>query len=91
MVLLPEVRHARLILTKIQILQKRALRLVYFADWHDHAMPDALPTTFLYHESVLASMQDINNNNKAGKHFRKRLIFILTIQHQSMSGRKNLR
>ena len=38
-------------LNKILILQKRALRLLYFADWHDHAIPlfleaDLLPITF---------------------------------------------
>ena len=39
-------------LNKILILQKRALRLLYFADWHDHAIPlfleaNVLPITFL--------------------------------------------
>ena len=54
-------------LNKILILQKRALRLLYFVDWHDHAIPlfleaNVLPITFLYYESVSALMHDINNN-----------------------------
>ena len=54
-------------LNKILILQKRALRLLYFADWHDHAIPlfleeNVLPKTFLYYESVSPLMHDINNN-----------------------------
>ena len=54
-------------LNKILILQKRALRLLYFADWHDHAIPlfleaNVLPITFLYYESVSALMHDINND-----------------------------
>ena len=39
------------------ILQKRALRLRYIADCHDHAIPlflkaNVVPITFLYYESV---------------------------------------
>ena len=54
-------------LNKILILQKRALRLLYFADWHDHAVPlflesNALPITFPYYESVSALIHDITNN-----------------------------
>ena len=54
-------------LNKILILQKRALRLLYFADWRDHAIPlflkaNVLPTTFLYYESVSSLMHDINND-----------------------------
>ena len=54
-------------LNKILILQKRALRLLYFADWHDPAIPlfleaNVLPITFLYYESVSTLMEDINNN-----------------------------
>ena len=53
------------------ILQKRALRLRYIADWHDHAISHAIPLflkanvvpiTFLSYESVSALMYDINNN-----------------------------
>ena len=39
-------------------LQKRAPRLLYFADWHDHAKitlfleANVLPITFLYYESA---------------------------------------
>ena len=55
---------------KILILQKRALRLLYFTDWHDHAIPlfleaNVLPITFLYYESVSSLMYDIGNNGKA--------------------------
>ena len=43
-------------LNKIPILQKRALRLLFFADVRDHAIPlfleaNVLPITFLYHET----------------------------------------
>ena len=55
-------------LNKILILQKRALRLLFFADVRDHAIPlfleaNVLPITFLYHESVSSLMYDINSNN----------------------------
>ena len=48
------------------ILQKRAFRLLYFTDWHEHAIPlfleaNVLPITFLYYESVSTLMYDINN------------------------------
>ena len=54
-------------LNKVLILQKRALRLLYLADWYDHAIPlfletNVLPITFLYYESVSALMHGINNN-----------------------------
>ena len=54
-------------LNKILILQKRALRLLYLAAWHDHAIPlfletNVLPITFLYYESVSTLMHDINND-----------------------------
>ena len=54
-------------LNKILILQKRALRLLYFADWHDHVIllfleANVLPITFLYYESVSTLMYDINND-----------------------------
>ena len=55
-------------LNKILILQKRALRLLFFADVRDHAIPlfleaNVLPITFLYHEYVSSLMYDINSNN----------------------------
>ena len=44
----------------------KILRLLYFADWHDHAIPlfleanyNVLPITFLYYESVSTLMYDI--------------------------------
>ena len=56
---------------RILILQKRDLRLLHFADWHDHAIPvflkaNVLQITFLYYESVSALMQDINNGKALG-------------------------
>ena len=44
-------------LNKILILQKRALRLLYFSDWHNHAIPlfleaNVLPITSPYYDSV---------------------------------------
>ena len=61
-------------LNKILILQKRALRLLYFADLHDHAIPlfleaNVLPITFLYHESVSSLMCDINNDKAPANMF----------------------
>ena len=55
-------------LNKILIPQKRALRLLFFADVRDHAIPlflaaNVLPITFLYHECVASLMYDINSNN----------------------------
>jgi len=57
-------------LNKILILQKRALRLSFFADVRDHAIPlfleaNVLSITFLYHECVASLMHDINSNNAA--------------------------
>jgi len=51
---------------KILILQKRALRLLYFTDWHERAIPlfleaNILPITFLYYELVSTLMHDISN------------------------------
>ena len=55
-------------LNKILILQKRALRVIYFADRRVHAIPlfiDAkvLLLSFLYYESVPSLMHDMSNNN----------------------------
>ena len=55
-------------LNKILILQKRALRLLFFADVRDRVIPlfleaNVLPITFLYHECVSSLMYDINSNN----------------------------
>ena len=65
MVLLPGVRHARLILTKFR--KELFVCSVYFADWHEQAIPllieaNVLPIIFLYYESVSALIQDINND-----------------------------
>ena len=58
----------KMYLNKILILQKRALRLLFFADVCDHAIPlfleaNVLPITFLYHECVASLMYDSNSNN----------------------------
>lgn len=54
-------------LNKILILLKRALCVLYFADWHDHAIPlflraNVLPITFLYEKSVSTLMHNVNND-----------------------------
>ena len=50
-------------LNKNLILQKRALSFLYFADWHDHAVPLFLEVNVLpYYESVSTLMLDINND-----------------------------
>jgi hypothetical protein len=55
-------------LDKILILQKRVMRMMYFTDRYDNAIPlfldlCILPVTFLYCETVSGLMYDINNNN----------------------------
>ena len=55
-------------LNKILILQKRALRTIYFTDRREHAVPlfadaNILPLSFLYYESISNLMHDINNSN----------------------------
>ena len=54
-------------LDQILVLQKRALRLIYFAETNDHAIPfvvkgKILPVQFLYYESICNLMFDINEN-----------------------------
>ena len=53
-------------LNKILVLQKRVLRLMYFANSRAHAVPlfndaNILPLDFLYYESISNLMHDINN------------------------------
>jgi hypothetical protein len=53
-------------LDKILILQKRVIRMMFFADKCEHAVPlflDAhiLPVTLLYYETISSLMHDINN------------------------------
>ena len=55
-------------LNKIIVLQKRVLRLIYFADRKEHAIPlfvnaKILPVTFLYYEAVCNLMFDIHDNS----------------------------
>ena len=52
-------------LNKLTILQKRALRLIHFADRNEHAIPlfvktNVLPLSFLYVQAVSNLMYDIN-------------------------------
>ena len=52
-------------LNKILLLQKRVLRLMFFADRRDHAIPffitaNILPLSFLYHHSLAVLMHDVN-------------------------------
>ena len=60
-------RAAKTHRNKILFLQKRALRLMYFADYKSHAEPyflssRFLPLNFLYYKSVAFLMHDISNN-----------------------------
>ena len=53
-------------LTKILVLQKRALRFIFFAERCEHAIPlfihaDILPLNFLYFESVCCLRHDVRN------------------------------
>ena len=53
-------------LTKILVLQKRALRFIFFAERCEHAVPlfiyaDILPLNFLYFKSVCCLMHDVRN------------------------------
>ena len=54
-------------LDQILVLQKRALRLIYFAETNDHAIPffvnaKILPLQSPYYESVCSLMYDVNKN-----------------------------
>ena len=81
-------------LNKILILQKRALRLLFFADVRDHAIPlfleaNVLPITFLYHECVSSLMYDINSNNAPIKcciYLRKHTAFTRIIHNHPPLG-----
>ena len=58
---------AKIYRDKILILQKRALRLMYFGDYRSHAIPffvssRFLPLDMLYFKSVAILMHDITNN-----------------------------
>ena len=55
------------LLDQILVLQKRALRLIYFAETNDHAIPfivnaKILPLQSLYYESVCSLMYGANKN-----------------------------
>ena len=55
-------------LNKILILQKKVLRMMYFTDIREHAIPlfidaDILPVSFMYYKTVASLMHDINSNN----------------------------
>ena len=53
---------------KILVLQKRVLRLIYFTDRREHAIPSfakakTLPVTLLYYEAVSNLMFDVRNQS----------------------------
>ena len=55
-------------LNKIVVLPKRVLRLIYFVDRKEHAIPlfvnaKILPITFLYYEAVCKLMFDVHNDS----------------------------
>ena len=55
-------------LNEILILQEKVLRMMYFTDIREHAIPlfldaDILPVSFMYYKTVASLMQDITNNN----------------------------
>ena len=55
-------------LNTIVVLQKRVLRLIYFVDRKEHAIPlfvnaKILPFTFLYYEAVCKWMLDVHNDS----------------------------
>ena len=55
-------------LEKIRILQKRALRLIFFSNKRSHAIPlfiasNILPVNMLYFEMVSAIMHDVSTNS----------------------------
>ena len=81
-------------LNKVLVLQKRVLRLIYFADRIEYAIPlfvkrKILPVTFLYHEDVSKLMFDVHNQSapiNIVKLFTKTYTFIPTIvDHPSRS------
>ena len=57
---------SKYLLNKILILQKRALRFIYFAKKNQHAAPlfieaDILPVNYLFYKTVCCTMHDIRN------------------------------
>ena len=54
-------------MNKLLILQKRALRLIYFAQWQTHAIPyfietNILPINLHYYEEIANLMHNVVNN-----------------------------
>lgn len=54
-------------LNKLLILQKRALRFIYFSDRRDHAIPlflnaHILPINFMYYKLLAETMHDVSND-----------------------------
>ena len=59
-------------LNKIVVLQKRVLRLIYFVDRKERAIPlfvnaKILPITFFYYEAVCELMLDVHNDSTSFK------------------------
>ena len=66
-------------LTKILVLQKRALRFIFFAERCEHAVPlfihaDILPLNFLYFKSVCCLMHDVRNRKVPNNILNKEII-----------------
>ena len=54
-------------LNKLSILQKRALRFIYFSDRRDHAIPlflndHILPINFMHYKLLAETMHDVSND-----------------------------
>lgn len=82
-----KVKHARLIFDKILILQKRAIRMIFYVDRCDHAVPyflmlmHILPITFLYYESIASLTHDIDKGNAPLNLFEKSLFIRIIHDH----------
>ena len=79
-------------LNKIVVLQKRVLRLIYFVDKKEHAIPlfvtaKILPITFLYYEAVYKLMFDIHKDS-APSNFMK--LFMRTLNIHTYNTRSSM-
>ena len=72
-------------INKIPFLQKRDLRLIYFTDRNENAIPLSsknLPLNFIYYKSVCNLMYDININswNRIPSHLRQKKYFLFFLK-----------
>ena len=70
-------------LKTIVVLQKRVLRLIYFVDRKERAIPlfvnaKILPITFFYYEAVCELMLDVHNDSTS---FKIRKLFYENVKH----------